>query len=81
MSIRSDHGGEFENQIFESFCKNDGTSHNFSCPRTLQQNGVVERKNRTLQEITRTTLCGNNLPKFFWMKQSTLLVTFQIDAS
>ena len=49
-SIRSDHGGEFENEIFENFCNKKGITHNFSFPRTPQQNGVVERKNRTLQE-------------------------------
>ena len=38
----------------------------FSAPRTPQQNGVVERKNRSLQEMTRTMLNENNLPKYFW---------------
>ena len=37
-----------------------------STPRTPQQNGVVERKNRTLQEMARTMLNENNLPKYFW---------------
>ncbi|PKA48986.1 Retrovirus-related Pol polyprotein from transposon TNT 1-94 [Apostasia shenzhenica] len=45
LSIRSDHGGEFENEWFESFCEERGISHNFSAPRTPQQNGIVERKN------------------------------------
>ena len=40
-------------------------NHNFSAPRTPQQNGVVERKNRTLQEMARTMLNENNLPKYF----------------
>ena len=44
-SIRSDHGGEFENKDFELFCDENGIEHNFSIPRTPQQNGVVERKN------------------------------------
>ena len=66
IKIRSDHGREFENDIFESFCEVNGFEHNFSFPRTPQQNGVVERKNRTLQEIAKTMLCKNNLPKHFW---------------
>ena len=37
----------------------------FSAPRTPQQNGVVERKNTTLQEMTRTILNENNIPKYF----------------
>ena len=44
ISIRSDHGGEFENKDFEMFCDEYGIEHNFSAPRTPQQNGVVERK-------------------------------------
>ena len=46
--IRSDHGREFENLEFESFCDEQGIEHTFSAPKTPQQNGVVERKNRTL---------------------------------
>ena len=44
ISVRSDHDGEFENHDFEMFCNEHGYDHNFSAPRTLQQNGVVERK-------------------------------------
>ncbi|WP_373694339.1 DDE-type integrase/transposase/recombinase [Pseudomonas aeruginosa] len=47
-SIRSDHGGEFENELFQEFCNKKGISHNFSFPRTPQQNGVIEKKNITL---------------------------------
>ncbi|XLR02809.1 hypothetical protein S83_069007, partial [Arachis hypogaea] len=65
-SIRSDHGTEFENNLFESFCEEFGISHNFSCPRTPQQNGVVERRNRSIQEMTRAMLCESNVPKFLW---------------
>ena len=66
IAIRSDHGTEFENQFFENFCTEHGIDHNFSAPRTPQQNGVVERKNRTLEEMARTMLCEGNLPKYFW---------------
>jgi len=64
-SINSDHGGEFENERFESFCNKHDIKHNFSTPRTLQQNGVVERKNRSLEELARTLLNDYNLPKYF----------------
>ena len=47
-AIRSDHGTEFENREMLTFCRNKGISHNLSASRTPQQNGVVERKNRTL---------------------------------
>ncbi|KAH9743821.1 hypothetical protein KPL70_003436 [Citrus sinensis] len=64
--IRSDHGGEFENHAFENFCNDFGIEHQFSSPRTPQQNGVVERKNRSIQEIAKTMLNENSLPKYFW---------------
>ncbi|KAH9779804.1 Integrase catalytic domain-containing protein [Citrus sinensis] len=64
--IRSDHGGEFENHAFENFCNDLGIEHQFSSPRTPQQNGVVERKNRSIQEMARTMLNENSLPKYFW---------------
>jgi transposase InsO family protein len=44
VTIRSDHGGEFKNHLFEEFCETNEIDHNFSAPRTAQQNGVVERK-------------------------------------
>ncbi|KAL1316241.1 hypothetical protein AAHE18_15G052200 [Arachis hypogaea] len=68
VSIRSDHGKEFKNQYFESFCDEQGISHNFSCPRTPQQNGVVERRNRSLQEMARAMLCEYEIPKFLWVE-------------
>ena len=66
ISIRSDHGLEFENSQFLQFCTTNGIEHNFSAPRTPQQNGVVERKNRTLEDIARTMLISSKLPKFYW---------------
>ncbi|XP_070002463.1 uncharacterized protein [Nicotiana sylvestris] len=50
-SIKSDHGIEFDNAKFDEFCAEHGISHNFSAPRTPQQIGVVERKNRTLEDM------------------------------
>ncbi|KAK0593941.1 hypothetical protein LWI29_008029 [Acer saccharum] len=64
--IRSDHGREFENAIFESYCNSLGISHEFSALRTPQQNGVVERKNRVLQEMARVLLLSNNVPRNLW---------------
>ena len=53
-SIRSDHGGEFQNEKFSKFCEKTEILHNFSAPRTPQRNEVVERKNRSLEELART---------------------------
>ena len=66
--MRSDHGGEFENEPFQKICDLNGISHDFSSPRTPQQNGVVERKNRTLQEMARTMIHETNITKHFGQK-------------
>ena len=65
IDIRSDHGSEFENSKFLNFCSTNGIDHNFSAPRTPQQNDVVERENRTLEDVARTTLIASKLPQFY----------------
>ncbi|RDX61547.1 hypothetical protein CR513_60213, partial [Mucuna pruriens] len=51
---KSDHGGKIENENFQKFYKEYDMLHNISCPRTPQQNGVMEKKNISLQKIART---------------------------
>nr|GEW30560.1 retrovirus-related Pol polyprotein from transposon TNT 1-94 [Tanacetum cinerariifolium] len=66
VSIRTDHGRELDNEVqFGEFCNTNGITHNFSAPRTPQSNGVVEMKNRTLQEMSRTMLNEQSLPQKF----------------
>ncbi|KAL8126686.1 hypothetical protein AgCh_013813 [Apium graveolens] len=64
--LRSDNGTEFKNSIMEEFCKSHGIKQEFSAPGTPQQNGVVERKNRTLIEAACTMLDEAKLPTYFW---------------
>ncbi|GJW58665.1 retrovirus-related pol polyprotein from transposon TNT 1-94 [Tanacetum coccineum] len=64
--LRSDNGTEFENHKLEEFCNEKGISQNFSSPCTPEQNGVDERRNKTLIEAARTMLNSANLPKQFW---------------
>jgi len=66
VSLRSDHDKEFENSSFIDYCNEHGVDHNFSAPRTPQQNGVVERKNYTLEDMTRTMLVASDLHRNFW---------------
>ncbi|XP_021732310.1 uncharacterized protein LOC110699127 [Chenopodium quinoa] len=66
IHLRSDHGTEFENSKFDELCTEYGMDHNFSAPRTPQQNGVVERKNRSLEDMVRTMLISSRLPRNFW---------------
>ncbi|GJZ38268.1 retrovirus-related pol polyprotein from transposon TNT 1-94 [Tanacetum coccineum] len=64
--IRTDNGTEFKNTELESFCDEKGISQNFSSPYTPEQNGVAERKNKTLIEAARIMLNGSVLSKHFW---------------
>nr|GEX25452.1 hypothetical protein [Tanacetum cinerariifolium] len=64
--VRIDIGTEFKNKTLAKFFDEVGISQQFSATRTPQQNGVVERRNRTLVEAARTMLTFANLPLFLW---------------
>ena len=64
--VRSDNGSEFRNTNVEEFLDEEGIKHEFSAPYTPQQNGIVERKNRTLIETARTMLDEYKIPDSFW---------------
>ncbi|GJY47546.1 ribonuclease H-like domain-containing protein [Tanacetum coccineum] len=64
--IRCDNGTEFKNRIMNEFYEKKGIRREFSIARTPQQNGVTERKNRTLIEAARTMLADSKLPTTFW---------------
>ncbi|GJU14284.1 putative ribonuclease H-like domain-containing protein [Tanacetum coccineum] len=65
-TIRCDNGTEFKNRDMIEFCGSKGIKREYSNARTLQQNGVAERKNRTLIEAARTMLADSFLPNTFW---------------
>ncbi|GJR42560.1 reverse transcriptase domain-containing protein [Tanacetum coccineum] len=62
---RCDNGTEFKNKEMNQFCERKGIKREFSVARTPQQNGVAERKNRTLIEAARTMLANSKLPTTF----------------
>nr|GFB56177.1 retrovirus-related Pol polyprotein from transposon TNT 1-94 [Tanacetum cinerariifolium] len=64
--IRTDNGTEFKNQVLKEYFDTVGISHQMSSVRTPQQNGVVERRNRTLIEAARTMLIFSRAPLFLW---------------
>ena len=63
--ICSDHEREFENLTFDEFCLNERILYEFSSPLTPQQNGVIEHKNRTLQEMAWVMFHAKSLPLYF----------------
>jgi len=64
--LRSDRGGEFTSNEFNMFCENHQIKRHIYAPRTPQWNGVVERKNMTIQEAVRTMIKEANLLEVYW---------------
>ncbi|GJR23398.1 putative ribonuclease H-like domain-containing protein [Tanacetum coccineum] len=63
-----DNGTEFKNKDVIEFCGSKGIKREYSNARTPQQNGVAERKNKTLIEAARTILADSFLPNTFWVE-------------
>jgi hypothetical protein len=66
VKIRSDNGSEFRNTKVEEYCDGEGIKHECSSSYTPQQNGVVERKNKTLIILARTMLDDYWVSQRFW---------------
>ena len=66
LAIRSDNGSEFKNYTLDEFLSEEGIRHQYSAAYTPQQNGVAERKNRTLIEMARSMLAEFKTPLNFW---------------
>ncbi|GKC59473.1 retrovirus-related pol polyprotein from transposon TNT 1-94, partial [Tanacetum coccineum] len=66
ISVRTNRGTEFLNKTLNAFFNQEGIKHQTSTPRIPEQNGIVERRNHTLVEATRTMLLTSKLPLFCW---------------
>lgn len=64
--IRSDRGGEYMDNELQKYFKANGMKTQLTVPKTPEQNGIAERKNRTLIEMTRCMLASSGLHKQFW---------------
>ena len=62
----SDNGGEFTSNEFKDLCKELGIKRELSIPYNPQQNGIAERKNRTIMEATRAMLHDQDIPMHIW---------------
>jgi transposase InsO family protein len=65
-AIRIDRGSEFLNQPLKSWFNENGLEFQTTAPYSPSQNGVAERMNRTLVELGRAMMKGQNLPEFLW---------------
>ena len=66
MAIQIDRGKEFINEKLERWCNENGIVIRLTAPYSPSQNGVAERMNRTIEELARAMLRGQDLPEFLW---------------
>jgi len=64
--LRSNCGKEYTSRKFEKLCKDEGIERQLTVAYSPQQNGVLERQNRTIMEMARSMLKEKSMPKNFW---------------
>ncbi|XP_042460715.1 uncharacterized protein LOC122044264 [Zingiber officinale] len=65
-TLQTDRGGEFLSTEFTQFCENEGIERHLTTPYTPQQNGVAERRNRTVMAMARSLVKGTHMRARFW---------------
>jgi transposase InsO family protein len=73
--FRFDNDTEYMSKDMSKYLHSNGIMHQTSCVGTPQQNGISERKNRDLLEITRAIMLQMNVPKHFWSRCLAALVS------
>jgi transposase InsO family protein len=67
-AVRSDRGGKFMSSNFKEVCDKHGIKREYTILGTPQQNGVVERKNRTVQQMDRSMMNEKNIGQTYWVE-------------
>jgi len=78
--LRTGRGGEFTSNSFNEFCSEYGIKRQLTATYTLRQNGVSERKNRTLMNMVRSMLACRKVPKKFW-HEAVVWATYVLNRS
>jgi transposase InsO family protein len=73
-AVRSERGGDFMSRDFKEFCDEYGIKREYTIPRTPQQNGVVERQNRTVQEMAKSMMNEKNIGQTYWVEEIHTIV-------
>jgi transposase InsO family protein len=81
--LRSDNGGEYTPKEFVNYCKEVGIKRDLTTPYNPHQNGVAERKNRTIMEAVKTMIHDQDLPMCLWEEaaKTTIYVQNQLSHS
>ena len=72
--FRSDNGGEFTSNEFKELCRDSRIKRELTTLYNPQQNGVVERKNRTIMAVARAMLHDEDLPMHLWEEATRTVV-------
>lgn len=74
--LRTDRGGEYLSKLFASFCEEEGIDRHLTAPYSPGQNGVVERRNRTVMSTARSLHKGMELPGKMWERLPAMLCIY-----
>jgi len=72
ICLRTDRGGEFTSSEFNDYCSTYGIARQLTAAYSPQQNGVAERRNRTLMNMVRCMLAARDVPKEYWPEAANL---------
>ena len=72
--LRLDGRKEYFSNEFNSYLQGEGIWRDISCPHTTQQNGVTERKNRQIIEVTRAMMCEKHMSDLYWAEAASTTV-------
>ena len=75
--LMTNNGIGYEMNKFKNFCREAGIKRETTTVYTPEQNGVAQRKNRTIVEVVRAMLCDQGLPKFLWGEAANTVVYIQ----
>ena len=67
-AVRYDRGGEFSSWNFKELCDKHGIKREYTIPSTPQQNGFVERQNKSVQQMERSMMNERNIPQTYWVE-------------
>jgi transposase InsO family protein len=75
--LRSDNGGEYTSNEFKDFCKEARINRDLTVSYNPQQNGVMERKNRSIMGFSRALIRDQYLPMFLWVEACNTTIYVQ----
>ena len=76
-ALQSYNGHEFASYQFKDICREYGIKREMITPYNPQQNGITERKNGTIMEVTKVMVHDQELPMHLWVEVARTVVYVQ----